>query len=589
MDSSVEVKKTKIVCTLGPSTDDDSVLRAMIGAGMDIARLNFSHGEREEHGRRIEQIKRVRGEMGLPIAVILDTSGPEIRLKKFEGGSALIETGQTFTLTTDDVMGDKNKVSVTYAGILSDVKPGTRVMIDDGNAELRVEYVEGHDVVCTVVHGELLKDRKSVNLPEVMLSMPYVSEKDEADLEFGISHEVDFVAASFVRGASDVLEIRRILEQNGGHGIRIIAKIENRQGVDNIDEILRVADGIMVARGDMGVEIPFEELPHIQKMLIKRTYESGRMVITATQMLESMIENPRPTRAEITDVANAVYDGTSAVMLSGETAIGAYPAKAVDTMSRIIRSTEVDINYAKRFLNNITVNKNITDAISHATVTTAHDLSAAAIITVTETGNTARMISKFRPACPIIGCTPDEQTCRQMNLSWGVVPAMAEKTDNTDDLLTNAVKCAVDTGIVKRGDLVVLAAGVPVGISGSTNIMKVVIVGDVLVSGKGNGITAECHGNLCVCKSETEALENFKDGDILVIPCTTNKLLPLLKKAKGIITEEAGLTSHAGVVGLTLEIPVITSANNATDILKSGATVTIDCVHGLVYGGITRF
>ncbi|MCL2492661.1 MAG: pyruvate kinase [Clostridiales bacterium] len=589
MDASNQVKKTKIVCTLGPATDNDSVLCDMIDAGMDIARLNFSHGDHEEHGRRIEQIKRVRSERNIPLAIILDTSGPEIRLKKFTNGSAKIETGQTFILTTDDVEGDNARVSVSYADILTDVKPGMRILIDDGNAELRVEHVEGHDVVCTVVHGELLKDRKSVNLPDAPLSMPYVSDKDKSDLEFGISKGIDFVAASFVRTANDVLDIRRILEQNGGHNIKIIAKIENRQGVDNIDEILRVTDGVMVARGDMGVEIPFEELPHIQKMLIKKTYESGHMVITATQMLESMIENPRPTRAEITDVANAVYDGTSAVMLSGETTIGAYPALVVDTMSRIVRRTEADINYATSFGNNAAANQNITDAISHATVTTAHDLSAAAIITVTESGNTARMISKFRPGCPIIGCTPDEQTYRQLNLSWGVTPAMTERTEITDDLMENAVKCAVDTGIVKNGELVVLAAGVPVGISGSTNILKVVIVGDVLVCGKGNGVSAECHGNLCVCKNEEEALKNFKDGDILVIPYTTNKILAVLKRTRGIITEDAGLTSHAGIVGLTLEIPVITSACAATDILKSGTTVTIDSVHGLVYSGITRF
>ena len=583
------VKKTKIVCTLGPATDDDEVLAAMIEASMDIARLNFSHGNYEDHDRRIEQIKRVRSKLGAPIALMLDTSGPEIRVGKFAGGCAQIETGQTFILTTDDIEGDNTRAHVNYKNILSDVIPGTRVMLDDGIAELRAERVEGANIICTVINGILLKDNKSLNLPEIELSMPYVSAKDIEDIKFGVSRGVDFIAASFVSKAEDVLDVRRLLEQNGGHDIRIIAKIENRRGVNNIDEILRVADGIMIARGDMGVEIPFEELPTIQKLLIKKTYRSGRMVITATQMLESMIENPRPTRAEITDIANAVYDGTSAVMLSGETSVGAYPTKAVDTMSRIVRCTESDIDYVKRFGNNDSVEKNITDAISHATCTTAHDLEAAAIITVTETGNTARMISKFRPACPIISCTNDERSWRQLNLSWGVVPAMVKKLETTDELFENAVKSAVATGVVKTGDLVVITAGVPVGISGTTNTLKVVIVGDVLVSGKGNGVLSECYGNLCVCKNEAQALKDFKDGDILVIPFTTNKSLQILKKAKGIITEEAGLSSHAAIVGLTLEIPVITSADAATDILKSGATVTIDCAHGLVYSGITRF
>jgi len=589
MDISNIVKKTKIVCTLGPATDDDDVLRDMINAGMDIARINFSHSVYAEHEARIDEVKRVRNEMGVPIAIMLDTSGPEIRLKKFAGGSAMIETGQTFRLTTDDIEGDNTRVSVTYADILSAVGPGTRVMIDDGNIELCVERVEGTDAICMVVHGALLKDRKSLNLPGVELPMPYISDKDLADLKFGIAHGVDFIAASFSRTASDVLDVRRVLEQNGGNNIRIIAKIENRQGVNNIDEILRVADGVMVARGDMGVEIPFEELPQIQKMLIKKTYSSGRMVITATQMLESMIENPRPTRAEITDVANAVYDGTSAVMLSGETAVGVDPTKAVDTMSRIVRQTESNINYIKRFGSNACVEKNTTDAISHATCTTAHDLGAAAIITVTETGATARMISKFRPACPIIGCTTDDMTLRQLMLSWGVIPAKAKKTTNTDDLFADALRCAVDTGVVKTGDLAVITAGVPVGVRGTTNILKVVIVGDVLVRGKGNGVLTECYGNLCVCKDEDEALKNFNDGDILVIPFTTNKSLGLLRKAKGIITEEAGITSHAAIVGLTLEIPVITAAEAATEILKNGTVVTIDSAHGLVYSGITRF
>jgi pyruvate kinase len=582
------VKKTKIVCTMGPATDDDAVLKKMIESGMDVARINFSHGVYDEHDRRIAQMKRVREEAGAPIPIMLDTSGPEIRLGTFEGGRVEIEKGQTFTLTTDDVQGDATRASVTYKDILTDVGPGAKLMIDDGNIELKVEYIQGNNLICTVIHGAALKDRKSVNVPDVELSMPYISEKDKEDIKFGVSRQVDFIAASFVRTANDILEIRRELEKNGDHDIRVIAKIENRQGVNNIDEILRVADGIMVARGDMGVEIPLEELPLIQKILIKKAYTSGRMVITATQMLESMIEHPRPTRAETTDIANAVYDGTSAVMLSGETAVGKFPAKAVEIMSKIVRRTEAGIDYSEKMRVEADAEKNVTDAVSHATCTTAHDLDAAAIVTVTKTGTTARMISKFRPGCPIISCTTDEKSYRQLNLSWGVIPVMAEEKATADDLFDHAVECAISTGVVNKGDLVVITAGVPVGVSGTTNILKVDIAGDVLVSGIGNGMLTECSGNLCVCKDEDSALERFKDGDILVIPFTTNKTLSLLKKAKGIITEEEGLTSHAAIVGLTLEIPVITSAHGATSILKSGTTVTIDSAQGKVYGGVTR-
>ena len=479
MEPSNAVKKTKIVCTLGPATDDDVVLRDMISAGMDIARLNFSHGTYEEHDRRIEQIKRVRDEFGAPIAIMLDTRGPEIRIKTFENGSVNITPGQTFTLTTDDIVGDDTRVSVTYPEILNFINKGTSIMLDDGNVEFYVDKIEGNDIVCTVINGTVLKNNKSINLPGISLPMPYISQKDLEDVKFGISRDIDFVAASFIRTANDVIDIRRVLEWNGGKKIKVIAKIENRQGVDNIDEILKAADGIMVARGDMGVEIPFEELPHIQKLLIRKTFSSGKIVITATQMLESMIDHQRPTRAEITDIANAVHDGTSAVMLSGETAIGDFPSLAVATMSRIIRFTEREIDYAKHFdLHNSIGIKNISNAISHATCTTALDLQATAIVSVTESGATARAISKYRPPCPIVGCATDEKTRRQLNLSWGITPVFSEMMTNTDDLFKSAVKHAVETGIVKEGDTIVLTAGVPVGVIGSTNILKIVVVGD---------------------------------------------------------------------------------------------------------------
>jgi pyruvate kinase len=473
------MKKTKIVCTLGPSTDDDNVLRCMLKAGMDIARINFSHGTYDDHDQRIKQVERLRSELGLPIAIMLDTRGPEIRLKKFKNGTAVIKAGQTFTLTANDTEGDSTIASITYGDLVSIVNPGTSIMINDGATELIVEYVKSPEIVCKVQNDAELKDNKSINLPGVELPMPYISDKDMEDIRFGISRDIDFVAASFVRTADDVLDMRRFLNENGGELIRIISKIENRQGVDNIEEILKVTDGLMIARGDLGVEIPFEELPHIQKTLIRKTYSSGRMVITATQMLESMMTQPRPTRAEITDIANAVYDGTSAVMLSGETAVGLYPAESVATMSRIIKSTEPNIDYTKYFtLRRSHVEKSITNAISHATCTTAQDLGAAAIITVTKAGNTARMISKFRPNSPIIGCTPEEKTLRQLNLAWGVKPVLIGDKTNTDDLFADAVRSAMDTGIVKKGDLVVLTAGVPVGLSGNTNILKIVIADD---------------------------------------------------------------------------------------------------------------
>ena len=481
MNSSAVIKKTKIVCTLGPATDDDGVLRNMLKSGMDIARINFSHGVREDHDRRINQIKRLRNELGLPIAIMLDTRGPEIRLKSFRDGIASIKAGQSFTLTTEDIEGDSNKVSVTYPGMISIVTPGTSIMIDDGNTEFVVESVTDRDINCIVKNDAILKDNKSINLPGLELPMEYISDKDKEDIKFGIALDVDFIAASFVRDENDVLEMREFLKKNGGKTIRIISKIENRQGVDNIDKILEETDGIMIARGDMGVEIPFEELPSIQKTLIQKASSLGRTVVTATQMLESMIENPRPTRAEITDIANAVYDGTSAVMLSGETAIGAYPAEAVATMSRIILSTEADIDYSKHFHTRRTsIVKTITNAISRATCTIAMDLDAAAILTVTKNGNTARMVSLFRPACHIIGCAPEEQTLRQLNLAWGVIPILMDTKANTDDLFADAVKKTLEAGLVKDDDLLVLTAGVPVGISGATNTLKVVIASDKL-------------------------------------------------------------------------------------------------------------
>jgi len=582
------MRRTKIVCTLGPATDNINVLRKLMENGMNVARLNFSHGTYEEQQKRIDNFKKIRNELKLPVALLLDTKGPEIRIGNFKDKSVELKEGQRFTLTTREVEGNNEIVSVSYQGLHNDVFRGNRILIDDGLIELVVEEVNGRDIVCTVKNGGKISNHKGVNVPGVAIKMPYLSKKDEEDILFGIKNDFDFVAASFVRTAYDVLEIKKLLEKNGGNDMQIIAKIENREGVDNIDDIIKISDGIMIARGDMGVEIPLEELPVIQKMLIEKCYKAGKKVITATQMLDSMIRNPRPTRAETTDVANAIYDGTSAIMLSGETAVGKYPLESLITMARIAERTENSIDYKKRFaLSQFNLVPNVTNAISHATCTTAHDLGAAAIISVTKTGYTARMVSKFRPDCPIIATTVSEKVYRQLALSWGVYPMLSELKETTDELFEEAVDRALESGIVKNGDLVVITAGIPVGISGTTNILKVHLVGHVLVEGIGiNNLSVS--GNLCVAKSEEEALREFNDGDILVIHSTTNSLLPILKKASGIITEEGGVTSHAAVVGLTLDIPVITGAKGATKILRSGTTVTIDSSRGLVYSGVAK-
>lgn len=577
------MRKTKIVCTLGPATDDEKIVRELMLNGMNIARFNFSHQTHEEHKRRADMLKKLRTELDLPIAFLLDTKGPEIRLGTFKNKSVELKEGQTFTLTTKEIQGTDSIASVSFKGLPEDVRPGNHILIDDGLIDMIVENVEGTDIICKVANGGKISNNKGVNIPGTRLSLPFISEKDRGDLLFGIENNFDFVAASFTRTASDIIEIRKILEENGGNNIRIIAKIENSEGVENIDSILKVSDGIMVARGDMGVEIPFEEIPRLQKILIKKAYNAGKLVITATQMLDSMTVNPRPTRAEVTDVANAIYDGTSAIMLSGETAAGMHPIEAVKTMSRIAERTEADIDYIKRLAQRKTEDSpNVTNAISHATCTTAHDLGAAAILTVTKSGQTARFISKFRPSCPIIGCTPDEQVYRQLNMSWGVVPVMTKEMENTDALFEHAVNSAVEKGLLHDGDLVVITAGVPLGVSGTTNLLKVQIVGNALVSGHGIVHSSVC-GNLCVCRSEEDAIRNFNDGDILVIPQTSNNIMPIIKKCSGIITEQDGAASHAAVVGLTLDLPVIVGAKNATQILKSGTTVILDGTRGIVF------
>lgn len=583
------MRRTKIVCTMGPATDDDKVLRDLMLAGMDVARLNFSHGSHEEAKSRMDRIKRIREELDIPVAILLDTKGPEIRLKSFKDGKAVLKAGEKFTLYTDDVEGDSTGVSITYKDLPKDIKPGATLLIDDGLIEIEAVSVKADKIICEVKSGGEVSNSKGVNVPNVSLSMPYMSPKDIDDIIFGIEQDVDFIAASFVRTAEDVLEIRNILEKNGGANIRIISKIENGEGVENIDDIIKVSNGIMVARGDMGVEIPLEVLPVIQKQIIKKTYRAGKVVITATQMLDSMIRNPRPTRAETTDVANAIYDGTSAIMLSGETAIGRYPVETVKTMSTIAERTERDIDYVKR-LNNVTLdnsNMDVTNALSHATCTTAHDLRASAIIALTYGGTTAQMISKFRPSCPIIAPTISQKARRQLNLSWGVIPVMSERRNNTDELFDHAVECAQKTNVVKNGDLVVITGGAPIGVSGTTNVMKVHLVGHILT--RGVGITKlHATAKVCVADSVEDLERDFEDGAIVVNSTTTPDMVGYLKKASGIITEEKGEYCYAAIIGMALDIPVITGASGAVKILKTGTVVTVDAAQGHVYGGAEK-
>ena len=470
------LRKTKIICTIGPASCDKDVLRELMKSGMDVARFNFSHGEYETFEKWLKNVEEVREELGLPVSTLLDTKGPEIRLGTFKNPNGVIlKEGQAFTLTTDEIEGDEERCSVSYKGLVNDVKNGTQILINDGLIALEVQSVKDKDIICKVTDGGLVTDKKGVNVPNVSLALPYLSEKDMQDLKFGAKMGYDFIAASFCRTGADIVYLRDFCHALGWNDVKIIAKIENHEGVEHIDGIIKEADGIMVARGDMGVEIPFEQIPAIQKMIIQKVFQAGKIVVTATQMLESMINNPRPTRAEITDVANAIYDGTSAIMLSGETAMGKHPVEAVKTMALIAKTTEDDIDYVEQFemLSPRGAKRDITSAISHATVTTAHDLNASAIITVTKSGTTARQISKFRPECPIISATTSDKVRRQNNLSWGVIPVMCEEKSNTDELFQHAVDVAVKTGIIGRGDVVVITAGIPLGQSGTTNMLKV--------------------------------------------------------------------------------------------------------------------
>ena len=580
------MRKTKIICTLGPSTDKDGVLRELVANGMNVARFNFSHGSYEEHKGRLDNLKAIRAELGKPVAALLDTKGPEIRLKEFKNGVEMLEAGQTFTLTTREVEGTKEICSITYKDLPQDVHEGGTIMLDDGLIKLRITNVTDTDITCEVLNSGKIKNKKGVNVPGVHLSMPYLSQRDRDDIIFGVQQGFDFIAASFVRTAQDVYDIRNLLNEYDSN-IRIIAKIENREGVNNIDSILSAADAVMVARGDLGVEIDFTELPGIQKDIIDRSFSFGKPIVTATQMLDSMMVNPRPTRAEISDVANAIYDGTSAIMLSGETAAGAYPVEALKTMSAIAERTENEVHYRdNRLVDASNGQISVSDATAHAACLTAKDVNASAIVTVSESGNTARLLSKYRPAQPIIACVMNEQVQRQLAISWGITPLMMALAHSTDELIEMSTSLAKENGYLHDGELAVVTAGVPVGVSGTTNMIKIHMIGNCLATGVGIGpegsALANATGKACVCHNLDELRAKFKPGMVLVVPSTSNEMLSYVRDAAAIVVEEPGLNSHAAIAGKALLKPTIVGAAGATSHIRDGLMVAVDCAHGSV-------
>lgn len=582
------MRRTKIVCTLGPATEDVEVIKKLIINGLDAARVNFSHGTYESHTVLINKLKQAREELNAPIPLILDTKGPEIRIKKFEVDKIFLERGDKFTITTREVVGTQDIVSVTYQDFADDLSVGNRVLLDDGLIELKVLSKTNTDVHCQVVNGGFLSSNKGVNIPDVCIHLPSLTERDIEDIKFGIEMGFDYIAASFIRSPKDIVNIRRVLEEYNGNHIQIIAKIENREGVDNIDEILEVTDGIMVARGDLGVEIPPEEVPLVQKDLIKKANNRSKPVITATQMLESMVTNPRPTRAEANDVANAIFDRTDAIMLSGETAKGEYPVEAVAMMARIAEKTEGSIDYIKRLSAQFKPEEtSITTAISYAACTLAAELKTSCIAVVTKSGYTARMIAKYKPICPVATSTFDPIVWRQLNLTWGCRPVLEKEIFDSSKVFELALNSAVGSGLAKNGDTVVIAIGVPVGVSGSTNTLRVDIVGDVLFKGAGVG-NRIVSGKAKILKTYKDTETNFKKGDILVAASTTNELLPLIKKAAAVIVGPVEQTAncHAEIVCAALDIPVILCNGKVVDSIADDTLITVDPVKGYVYTGI---
>jgi len=580
------MKKTKIICTVGPASDNSETIKGLIDAGMDASRHNFSHGDHSEHKIRMDLVKELRSELNKHIAIILDTKGPEIRTGNFEAGKVSLNEGAKFTVVCgEEVIGDETICSVTYEKLYEDVKADDIILIDDGLVGLKVVEVVDKKIHCIVANSGMIGNHKGVNVPGVSINLPALTQRDIEDLKFGAEQGVDFIAASFIRKASDVLHIRGVLNENGGEKIQIISKIENREGVNNIDDIIKFSDCIMVARGDLGVEIPTEEVPIVQKMIIQKCNAAGKAVITATQMLDSMMRNPRPTRAESSDVANAIFDGTDAIMLSGETANGKYPIEAVTIMAKIAQTAENAINYEEKLRKKRKYHiANVPNAISLATCSTAMELNASAIITATQSGNTARKVSAYRSKCPVIAVTPYKVVARSLALNWGVISICAEKVESTDELIDKSVNIALESGYVEKGDLVVIAAGIPANFVGSTNMMKVHIVGDVLLQGKGN-ITASVCGTACYVNSAKEAIDTMRDGDILVVKTLDKEYIDLLDRVSGIIVEGDVISSNVVIEGTAKAVPIIYNAIGAVGIIKTGSFITMDATRGIVYSG----
>jgi pyruvate kinase len=580
----MKLKKTKMVCTLGPASNTQEIMEELIRNGMNVARLNFSHGDHEEHGGRIAKLKAARKAVNEPVAIMLDTKGPEIRTGDLKEGKVTLKEGDAITLTTEEIQGDANRVSISYKGLPDDLVPGNRILLDDGLIELSVVRIEGTEIHCRVDNGGTLGSKKSANIPNVSINLPGLTPKDEDDLIFGIQQGIDFVAASFVRKPQDVIAIRKVLDNNGGGEVQIISKIENREGVEKIDRILAVSDGIMVARGDLGVEIPAEEVPLVQKSIIKKCNLLGKPVITATQMLDSMIRNPRPTRAEVGDVANAVFDGTDAVMLSGETAAGSYPIQAANTMAHIVERMESSEEYCNRQKpdhGELTV----TNAVGEAVVQIAANMGAAAIIAASSSGHTPRMLSKYRPECDILGVSTKLTTVRRLCLSWGVYCLYIPEFKDAESMVMDCVTIAENLGCVKTGDLVVVAAGVPLGVQGNTNMIKVHTVGNAVMSGIGIGDKPVTGFAKLINSDNTD---DFNEGDILVCKSLTPDIYSVLEKAAAIVTEESGENSEAAHAARQYDIPVIMNVFKAGEVLKHGKIISVDPVNGMVYQGRVR-
>ncbi len=579
------MKKTKIICTMGPSTDNVELLTKMMHSGMDLARFNFSHGNHEDHGKRLALVREAAERAGKVIATIADTKGPEMRLGMFAEDKVTLHEGDAFVLTTQEYLGDVHKAHVNYEGLPNEVKVGSRILLNDGLLSLNVDKIEGTEIYTTVVNGGVVSSRKRVACPGIELNLPFLSEQDISDITFAAQNDMDYVAASFVQKAEDVIAIRKVLEECGST-MGIISKIENEAGVDHIDEIIHVSDAIMVARGDLGVEIPTEDVPIVQKDIIERCNRAGKPVITATQMLESMVNSYRATRAEASDVANSIFDGTDVIMLSGETASGKYPLEAVQTMAKIAVRTEGALDYVEIFKRNgLKDRTHPTDAISHATASIAQEIDAGAILTITESGFTARMIAKYKPETPVVAVCRLPERVRAMQLYWGVQPILGPYSTNTDEMIELSLQTALHAGAIQDGCSVVITAGVPVGTPGSTNLIKVVTVGNILVRGTGIG-TKVVTAPVCVAYSSEDVQTKLKKGDVLVVGMLDDADVPVAaKNAKAIIAEEGGLTSTTAIVGLTCGIPVIVAAEGAVNALADGMTVTVDPVGCAVYEG----